>query len=220
MTRTAGAGPVIDLGCGSGPVADDLTEWVGIDVSLAELAGARERDRGPLVAGRAEAAPIASGSATLVLAVMALMVVDEPVALVAEAARILRPGGQLVALLPANGPLSVVDRLRYGVLFAALGRSAVPFPHADVQGNVHELLSDAGFEVTGDDRTRFRYPMHSRPDADRLIASLYLPGVSARRLGAARLVAGRWGRTDLGVPLRRVVARRAGARQAPGAASA
>lgn len=205
-----GSGPVIDLGCGSGPVADDLGGWIGVDVSLAELAGARERGRGPLVAARAEAMPIASGSATLVLAVMALMVVDQPVAVIAEAARMLRLGGKLVVLLPAGEPLSVADRLRYGVLFAALGRSAVPFPHADVQGNVHDLLSHVGFEVIGDDRTRFGYPMRGRPDVDRLIASLYLPGVSSRRLGAARLVAGRWGRTDLGVPLRRVVARWAG----------
>lgn len=198
----------VDLGCGSGPVAGHFGPWVGADVSPQELAAARNQGRGPLVAGAAEAVPFATGSATRVLFLMSLMVVDDPEAALREAARLLPPGGQLGILLPAQAPLRVGDVARYGSLLAALGQRATPFPHRELSTELSGLLDATGFEITGDDRVRFGFPMADREAADLLVDALYLPGVSERRLRWAKAVARRWGHGDMGLALRRVVATR------------
>lgn len=206
----AGAGPglVIDIGCGSGPTADHLAGWVGVDPSRAELREARRRGRGPVVAGTAERLPVAPGSAAAVVGAMALMVVEDPAVALAEAARVLRVGGRLAVLLPADGPLSVADRMRYGLLLAALGRTSLPFPHEDLGRRLGDEARSAGLEVQSDDRARFGYPMEDRANGDRFVDSLYLPATSPRRIARARSLTRRWGRGDLGIPLRRLVASR------------
>ncbi len=199
---------VVDMGCGDGPVADSFDRWVGADVSSAELAEAHRRGRGPLTLGAAEAMPVASGRASLVLSVMSLMVVDDPSAALAEAARMLEPGGRLAILLPAQKPLKIRDILRYGALLVALGRFATPFPHRDVSKDLDRLLADAGFEKTDDDHDRFGFAMDAPDSADLLIDALYLPDVSDRRIAIAKWTARHWGRSDMGLALRRVTARR------------
>ena len=202
----AGADRVIDLGCGSGPTASSSDRWVGLDVSFAELLAARASGRGPLVVAKAEAVPVGSGSVTLVSSVMSLMVVDDPGAVLGEAARVLSVGGHLALLLPAARPVSLADGVRYGALLIALGRSAMPVPQAELDEHLLDMIDQAGFQVMSDDRARFAYPMRSRRDADLLVDSLYLHDISARRVRIARGLARRWGHGDLGVPLRRVVA--------------
>ena len=209
LTRTVagdGNGRVVDLACGSGPAAGHFAHWVGTDISAAELGAARTEGRGPLVAASATALPLASGSATVVLAMMALMVIDDPPAAVAEAARLLPHGGRLAILLPAQWPLRAWDVMRYGLLLAALGQRATPFPHRELSDQLLDLLDDAGFDVTLDDQARFGVPMTDADDADLLVDALYLPGVSDRRIGWAKAVARRWGHRDMGLALRRVVA--------------
>lgn len=198
----------VDLGCGSGPVAGHFGPWVGADVSPEELAAARDQGRGPLVAAAAEAVPFASGSATRVLFVMALMVVDRPEAALREAARLLPPGGQLGILLPAQAPLRAGDVARYGALLAALGQRTTPFPHRELSSELADLLDATGFEIMSDDRARFGFGMAEPADADLLVDALYLPGVSERRLRLAKAVARRWGHADMGLALRRVTATR------------
>lgn len=198
--------PVVDVGCGSGPVAELLPGWVGVDVSRAELVAAAGRGRTAVVAGRAEALPFASSSVHQVIAVMSLMVVDDPEATLREVVRILRPGGRLALLLPDRGPLTGRDRARYAVLLSLLGRRAAPFPQPDLGERLPSLLAGAGLRTTTDERVRFACPIGSRRDADRFVESLYLPGVSAFRTALARAAVRAWGSAALGVPLRRVVA--------------
>lgn len=205
-TAADGSGLVVDLGCGNGPVADHFEQWVGVDVSAAELAQARVRGRGPVVQASAEAMPISSGSASVVLAVMSLMVVDDPAGVLAEAARVLETGGQLAVMLPAQRPLTVRDVIRYGVLLVALGRVAMPFPHRDVSGQLESLLAEAGFTIQRDERQRFGFPMDAPGAADLLVDALYLPDAPPRRIHSAKARARRWGRADMGLALRRVVA--------------
>lgn len=207
QSADGGAPLVIDMGGGNGPVAERFDRWVGVDVSQAELAEARRRGRGPVTLGAGEAMPIASDRAALVLSVMSLMVVDDPAAALAEAARMLGPGGRLAILLPAQKPLKVRDVLRYGLLLVALGRFATPFPHRDVGKDLHRLLIDAGFAKTGDDNDRFGFAMDAPDSASLLIDALYLPNVSDRRVRIAKWFAGHWGTTDMGLALRRVTAR-------------
>lgn len=218
-----GGGPdaqVIDLACGNGPAAGHFVRWVGLDLSAAELGAARAAGRGPLIAASATAVPLASDCATTVLAMMSLMVIDDPVAALAEAARLLVHGGRLGILLPAQWPLRASDIARYGLLLGAVGRRATPFPHPEFGERLVESLERAGFTVTHDDRARFTFPMAVPADADLFVDALYLPEVDDRRIGWAKAVARRWGHGDMALALRRVVAvRRPDAEPTAGAAA-
>jgi SAM-dependent methyltransferase len=202
-------GVTVDLGCGSAPTFALFDAWLGVDLSIGELEAARAKARGPLIRARAEAVPLVAASVDTVTAVMSLMVVDDPAAVLAEAARLLRPGGRLAILLPAQQPLTSADRVRYGLLLLALGRSAMPFPHPELVRLATASLDAAGFEPISDECCRFEYEIRDRKDADLLVESLYLPGVGEHRRRAARRAARHWGHGGLGVPLRRIVARRA-----------
>lgn len=202
------AGPVVDVGCGSGPLAPRAERWVGLDLSVGELGRARDLRRGPLVMASSDALPVGDGRAAAVVAAMSLMVVEDAQATLDEAARVLPPGGSLAVLLPARSPMTVADRVRYGALLVALGRAAPPFPHAEVSRHLPARLGATGFTVVDDEAARFAYPVATAGDADLLVRSLYLPGVSNRRMRLASTVAGHWGAGHLGVPLRRVVATR------------
>jgi SAM-dependent methyltransferase len=201
-----GDGPVVDLGCGSGPVHDLVGRWVGLDRSMAELHRARSLGRSPTVLATASALPLRSRSAQGAFAAMSLMVVDDPAAALGEVTRVLGPGGRLGVLLPADGPLTTTDRARYAVLLTGLGRRALPFPHPEVVADPVAILEAAGFEVVVDERRRFECTL-DKGDADLFVDSLYLPDVFPRRLGLARALVRRWGSTGIGIPLRRIVAR-------------
>ncbi len=203
----------VDLGCGSGPMAARFPGWVGVDISVAELTTARSKDRAPskgrppVVAARAEVLPIADGSAGAVIAAMSFMVVDDPAAMAREAARILRPGGQLAVLIPTDHPLTTRDRLRYAALLTVLGRTALPFPHRDLGRRIHHLLGSAGFDLTRDETCRFAYRVDDDLSSDLFVDSLYLLDVAPRRIELARALVRAW-RNDLGLPLRRILAER------------
>ena len=192
-------GVVVDVACGCGPLAPALgPRWVGVDVEPAELALARERAAGRVLRADAGALPVADGGAAAVVCAMALMLVDAAPVL-AEIRRVLAPGGRLVALLPATGPLLARDRLRHGRLLLALRTRRLPFPGAGA-------LDGSGFRVVADERRRFGLPLDDEAAADRFVRSLYLPATTARRAARARAVARRWVGSDLGLPLRRIVA--------------
>jgi len=199
-------GPVLDLGCGSGPARELVGRWVGLDRSMAELGRAQALGRSPSVLATASTMPLRSGSVAAVIAAMSLMVVDDPPAALGEVRRVLAPGGRLAVLLPADGPLTVADRARYAALLTGLGRRALPFPRPEVVADPVTVLEAAGLEVLADDRRRFACAL-DKGDADLFVDSLYLPDVFPRRLGLARALVRRWGSTGIGIPLRRLVAR-------------
>lgn len=192
-------GVVLDVACGSGPLADRLgSRWVGLDVSPTELALAHARAAGRVVQADAGDVPLAAGRAAAVVCAMALMLLD-PAATLAEARRVLVPGGRLVALVPAGTPLTLRDRMRYGRLLLALGARRLPFPGpGEIEGH--------GLRVVADERRRFALPIDDEATADRFVRSLYLPGTTSRRTERAGAVARRWVGSELGVPLRRIVA--------------
>lgn len=186
---------------------DRVTRWVGIDRSPQELDVAKALGRGWLVAARADALPVAPGATISVVAAMSLMVLDDPLAGLAEVARVLGPDGRLAVLVPTGRPLTLRDRARYALLLAVLGRSKMPFPRLDVVRDPRRLLGAAGFDVIRHERARFALMIEDRVDATLFVESLYLPDVTARRVDAARRVVHRWRRRAIGVPLRRIVAR-------------
>lgn len=95
-----------DLGCGTGAIAEALAPFVarvvGVDSSRAMLAAARRRLRDlanvELRTGDLEALPIGDGELGAALLVLTLHHVPEPAAALAEAARVLQPGGRLVVV--------------------------------------------------------------------------------------------------------------------------
>ncbi|HZD67260.1 MAG TPA: class I SAM-dependent methyltransferase, partial [Acidimicrobiales bacterium] len=204
-----GEGSVLDLACGSAPLASDLSSrgWVGVDLSLAELARARPRGGAAMAQADAAAVPVATSSVPAVVCSMGLMVLQPLPAVAAELVRVLVPGGTLVALVPATFPLTMGDVLRTARLLAALSRWRLSYPNEDVVRRPRAALAALGLQVISDERRRFVYPVATRAAAARLVHSLYLPGVGQAQVADARQVVDRWVGTEVGVPLRRLVAR-------------
>jgi SAM-dependent methyltransferase len=199
-----GAGLTIDVGCGSAPSMIDPGRWVGLDRCLAELRAATRNGRTRGVQGAAHRLPFADDVAEVAVYSMSLMVVDEPATSLVEAARVLRPGGSLMLLLPARAPMTLLDRWRMGSVMAVVAPLGFPFPNRDALRHATELARDAGFRITSDERRRFAINVDDGAGG-RFIDALYLPGVRQWRVLLAKRLARRW-RGELGIPLRRVVA--------------
>lgn len=148
----SGVRVAVDLGCGAGLDAALLAGRlpasamvVALDLTPSMLDRAREAT-GPLaepvmqpVAGDMERLPLADGTADLVLANASFnLTLDKPAAF-AEAARILRPGGRLVARdLVLDGPLPTEIAQNSAAWNASLGGVLD-------QDDLYEALRVAGF---------------------------------------------------------------------------
>ena len=111
---------VADLGCGAGTIAAALAPHVrrviGVDQSAAMLRTARRRLEGhanvELHRAGLEALPLEGQCCDAALAVLVLAYVAEVAPVLAEAARVLRPGGRLVVVdLARHGDESFARRL-------------------------------------------------------------------------------------------------------------
>jgi SAM-dependent methyltransferase len=197
---------VLDLGCGSAPLYDLVVgDWVGLDRSPAELERARRRGASAIVLGDATRVPVAACAFDTVVSSMTLMLVQPLPDALREIRRVLRPGGRLVAMLPASSPRTVPDRLRSFLLLLAL-RRRLAYPNDAQLSHPEALLARAGFTLLEDQRRRFAYELTSPDDARELVTSLYLPGLRAERLHAALTLAQRAAPTTIGISLRRLIA--------------
>lgn len=88
-------GEGLEIGVGSGRFAGPLGVQVGVDPSPAMLGYAAERGI-EVVEGVAEDLPFEAGRFDHALVVTTICFVDSPARMVAEARRVLRPGGRLV----------------------------------------------------------------------------------------------------------------------------
>jgi len=213
-------GRVLDIGCGSAPLGPALPgRYLGIDLAAAELAAARAHGVPGLARAGADRLPLADASIDTVVASMVLMVTGRLPAVLDEVRRVLRPGGRLVATLPARGPSHAVDWVTVAGLLLALG-GPPRFPDDAALPRLPGLLAAAGLQVRSDERRCFAVPLGSPGEAAQILASFYLPGTGDRR----RVAAQRWlqlrarpGRT-FPLPLRRVVALRCSVARAPSSA--
>ena len=91
---------MLDVGCGEGELARHFPEgaWKGIDSSPVMVARAPRRAR----LGRAEALPFADDSFGGVALLYVLYHLDDPAIALAEARRVGRPGGLVVAAAPSR----------------------------------------------------------------------------------------------------------------------
>lgn len=188
-----------------------LRRWIGMDRSPAELSAASAAARGPLIRSSATHLPVADRTTEAVVCSMAMQVIQPVEAALAEVARVLRPGGRAVLLLPATGPLGSRDALMYLRLEAVLRRRIrYPNDRALAGPRLTTAAGAHGLAVTTDERRTFLLSISSEQDVVELVHSLYLPGIHGRRLHrAVRVLRGRVG-SELAVPLRRVVLDRVG----------
>lgn len=97
---------VLDIACGTGIVTRRLLRpgrtVLGVDRSPGMLALAARRVPGGVVCGDATRLPLAPGSVDAVVIVWLLHLLDAPAAVLAEAARVLRPGGVLITTVDKN----------------------------------------------------------------------------------------------------------------------
>jgi SAM-dependent methyltransferase len=203
--RGTSTGRVLDLACGSAPLSEVLVDrWVGLDRSLGELGRARARGARRLMRGDATALALPTESVDAVVCSMGLMLLAPIERALREVARVLRPRGRFVVVVPDTRPLTWRDRARYARLLWRLRRPRLAYPN-DVAG-LAPRFDEAGFDVLDDTRRRFALAVDRVETADRFVRSLYLPGVDRARVDAAARVAARWVGSDLGIPLRRIVA--------------
>ncbi|HEY7013768.1 MAG TPA: class I SAM-dependent methyltransferase [Streptosporangiaceae bacterium] len=157
----------IELGCGTGYVSSWLARSgarpVGLDNSAAQLATARELQqrfgrRFPLIQASAERTPLADAAFDLAISEYGASIWCDPYAWIPEAARLLRPGGQLIFLvnsvllmltIPDEDDLPATERLQrpfFGMhRFEWPGDESVEF-HLG-HGDLIRLLRRCGFEI-------------------------------------------------------------------------
>jgi SAM-dependent methyltransferase len=155
---------VVELGCGTAYLSAWLAKRgarpVGVDPTPAQLATAREMQQEfdlefPLVEAVAENVPLPDASFDLAVSEYGASIWADPKRWIAEAARLLRPGGRLVFL--RNSPISVVCMALDGITerLQRPQRSIRQLEWPDTKevefhaphGELIDLLRGNGFEV-------------------------------------------------------------------------
>lgn len=193
----AQASPVLDLACATAPLAPRLIgrghEYVGTDRDPEMLSGAAERlagGPGKLVRAEAEQLPFDDQSFGAVACLGLFEYLEDPVAVLAEVRRVLRPDGVLVITVPRRE--APYRRAQAGIapLLRLLGRSD-PFDlrsGRDVSGDtVRSWAADAGLRLTAEAHVA---PAVLPWPLDRFLPRLAqsLAGRAGPRWGTARVV--------------------------------
>jgi SAM-dependent methyltransferase len=206
------AGAVLDIACGNAAVLPWLTghdSYLGVDCSPAEIAHACAQQRGPVTLGDARRLPVPDTSVDTIVSSMGLMLVRPIQAAMAELARVLRPGGTVVLLLPATWPVLPRD-LALGAALAVPLRGPGSMPTHVGPRRARRLLAGAGLAVVDITRRRFPFPLATVEHATLAVRSLYTPGRTTDQLHRAQQMLAQRARpsAELPVPLMRVVAKR------------
>jgi SAM-dependent methyltransferase len=184
-------GRILDLGCGDGLFGEHLfsgADVVGLDADAAALEQARRRRvYRELVRHDIHTVPFGAGTFDAVFANCVLEHVDDPGRVLAEAARVLRPGGRFVFTVPSQ------QFARWLLLTRLLDRAGLAGPAAAyghvanrVLGHRHLLAEDAWRSLAleaGFSQVEFRpYAGGRVPQAFDLTAPAAVPAIIAHRL--------------------------------------
>jgi ubiquinone/menaquinone biosynthesis C-methylase UbiE len=141
---------VVDVGCGTGravaELAEHATHAIGIDLDPAMLAAARSRF--PDIDVRAADAadlPLPDGQADGYRADKVYHILSDPYAALAEARRVLVPGGRIV-LLGQDWDAVVIDSDQPQLTRRIVHARADTVPHPRIARSYRNLLLDAGFQ--------------------------------------------------------------------------
>lgn len=202
---------VLDLACGAGAMIDRLQRdgrtVIGLDRSAEELALARERGRGPLVQAHASYLPFADGSFDAVVTSLGFAVVADRPRFLAEAARVLRPGGVFAALTPSVRPANVED-LRVVSRLAGYLR-VTPHVPGITEFKANQALSAVGLTKAEDKRARYYFEVSSKQDAELLLGGLRSSPDRGRASSAVDFMTARvesLGPLRVPLPMRRIIA--------------
>ncbi|HKG40081.1 MAG TPA: class I SAM-dependent methyltransferase [Conexibacter sp.] len=91
---------LLDIGCGTGWLADHFADYTGLDGSPDAVAAATARGRNVRLHDVSEPLPVEDASFDAIVMKDLLEHVPDPVALVREVRRVLRPGGRVFASSP------------------------------------------------------------------------------------------------------------------------
>ncbi len=145
-------GRTLEIGCGTGrnlPLYPATTRLVGMEPYPQNLLASRRRAPAvPLVRARAEALPFRDGSFETAVVSLVLCSVDDPAAALAEARRVLAPGGALRA----------IEHVRSRRPWAARVQDAIQPAWTWVNGGCHpnrdteSAVEAAGFTIQAEGR--------------------------------------------------------------------
>jgi SAM-dependent methyltransferase len=171
-------GPVLDLGCGTAPLAAHLDEdrnpWTGLERDAAMALGAvRRRSPRPPRAVRGDGArlPFRDGAFRAVVALGLFEYLPDPGAVLAEARRVTAPGGAVLLTVPRRESL-----YRRGLAAAA--------PLLETAGRPDPFDLRSGRRVTPADAARWAREAGVRIVAVRPVAPALVPWPLDRLLGA------------------------------------
>lgn len=165
-------GVVVEIGVGTGAVALPLAQRghqvVGFDLSLPMLSRAHDRLGVRVARADAHHLPVPAAAVSNVVMVWVLHLVADLPAVVAEATRILVPGGRL-AVVPAGGQwddddIGAVVQAMHGALHDLR-------PHRDPPSEVVAAAEDLGLSLVAQVDTRSEVWHHSPEDQARAIES-------------------------------------------------
>jgi len=139
---------VVDVGCGTGRAVAEMTEKgldaLGIDVSADMIDAATSRWPGDFRVGDACSLPLADGEVTGYRADKVVHALDDPALALAEARRVLAPGGRIV-LLGQDWDACMVDSSDPVRTRALIHARADTIPHPRIARSYRNLLLDNGF---------------------------------------------------------------------------
>ncbi|MDI5976592.1 methyltransferase domain-containing protein [Amycolatopsis magusensis] len=149
LLRLAPGGRVVDVGCGTGTSVGELTAAgavvSGVDVNPEVLVVAKERHPGgEFTEGSAQALPFPDGHFHGYRAERVYHAVADPVAALAEAARVLAPGGRIVLIGP-NWEMLGLDSTDVETGRAVLMAQVASMPSPRSALLQRNLLLEAGF---------------------------------------------------------------------------
>ncbi len=162
LDKVGGDGLVLDLGCGHGYWLRSMTERgfevVGVEPESERLGEAATAHGAPVMAGDGARLPLRDGSVSLVWCIHVLHHLHDPVAVLAEVRRVLRPGGHFILaetvednplirvgrrIHPAWAGVPVLSRFTARTLLLLLGEAGLDV----VDRRQHSLVSFAAWTL-------------------------------------------------------------------------